>query len=182
MVSLGDSKMNTDTTNTFGSMLKKHREGAKKTLRDLGCEADVPHSVIAAIESGRRSVTTEVAVRLAEALHVKDKDTFLLKAISTTKRQKILPFAKAYRAEVLNSMAIYLANAGILAGDIEECQFKGDTNFATKVMDNVKKGQTDPNFFVSSTKQLGPEFLIATKRGREYTVTVVGERTDKRKG
>jgi len=168
---------------SFGVILKRLRNGAGQSLRDLGYEANVPHSVIAAIESGRRSVSTEVALRLAEALHVKDKDAFLLKAISTTKRRKILPFACAYGAGVLNCMAIYLANAGVSPNSIADTCFVKppftDKDVDEAFMSQAMEKATQQKMVGTATidrdvmkKLPRSHFMIRTKDGQKIVVAI----------
>lgn len=123
------SKHTTDTP-TFGSLLKQLREAAGMTLRGLGELAGIPHSVIAAIESNHRSPNLQTAERLADSLKVADRSAFLFRAISTTKNQRMLPFARKHNATVLNYLPLCLAHMGIEAASIQECRY-GEPPFAT---------------------------------------------------
>lgn len=171
----------TTLTETFGAMLKRLRTETGRSLRDLGQQADVPYSTIAVIEAGRQSVTIELAERLADALKIEDRDSFLMKAISTTKRQRILPFACGYRAEILNGLAIYLAHAGIAAEDIAGCYFAKppynesdvDRTFVTGVMDQVKIGNSHRVHVIRDGGPLpGPALVLQMKGGRRLVLTV----------
>lgn len=171
----------TTITEPFGGMLKRLRMDAQLSLRDLGHEADMPHSAIAAIESGRQGVTIELAERLADALRIKDRDSFLMKAVSTTKRQRILPFARGYRAEILNGLAIYLAHAGISAKDIDGCYFAKppydessvDEMFVSQVMEQVKRGNSSRVHVIRDRGPLpGPGLVIQMKSGRRLVLVV----------
>lgn len=154
-------------TESFGVMLKRLRTEAKYTLRDLGDQARIPYSDISAIEAGRRSISCELAERLIEVLQVKDKDMFLLKAISTTKRQKLLPVVKLYDAWVLNSMALYLANTGIKPSEITETYFE-DPTFVSGSMHKMKQEQW---MQLNQEGQVGPCFVVV-KGDQKFTVTV----------
>ena len=168
-------------TETFGAMLKRLRIEAGRSLRDLGHQADIPYSTIAVIESGRQSVTIELAERLADALEIEDRDSFLMKAVSTTKRERILPFARGYRAEILNGLAIYLAHAGIAVEDIAGCYFARppynesdvDGKFVSQVMEQVKRRNSHQVHVVRDGGSLpGPGLVIQMKGGRRLVLTV----------
>ena len=71
-----------------GLLLKQHRTHASLTLRRLAQLADVKHSNIALIESGKKTCGPTVAAKLANALHLdgQSRVEFLVAASGTTKR------------------------------------------------------------------------------------------------
>ena len=107
----------------FGPLLKQLRREAGLTLRGLGRKASIPHSVIAAMESGYRRPNIHTAQRLADALLVRDPTEFLLLAISTTRNQRMLPFARQHDATVLNYLPLCLAHLGINPGSITDTRY-----------------------------------------------------------
>jgi transcriptional regulator with XRE-family HTH domain len=171
----------TTITETFGKMLKRLRTEAQLSLRDLGCQADIPHSAIAAIEAGRQNIGIKQAEKLADVLKPHDRGSFLMKAVSTTKHERVLPFACGYRAEVLNAMAIYLAHAGIASEDIAGCYFAKspydesdvDRTFVTQVMEWARKEKPIQVLIKPQRRPLpGPDLVLQMKNGKRYALIV----------
>lgn len=175
-----NSMMTSITAEPFGAMLKRLRTEAGRTLRDLGEKADMPHSAISAIEAGRQNIGIKQAEKLADVLQPRDRGNFLMKAVSTTKHERILPFASGYRAEILNGLAIYLAHAGITAGDIDDCYFAkspfnpsdADRTFVSQVMEQVKRGNSHRVHVVRDGGPMGPALVLQMKGGRRFVLTV----------
>ena len=174
----------TTITETFGKMLKRLRTEARLSLRNLGYQADIPHSAIAAFEADRQNIGIKQAEKLAAVLKPQDKGTFLMKAVGTTKRERILPLASGYPAEILNGLAIYLAHAGIASEDIADCFFANspydesnvDRTFVTRAMDQVKNGNSHRIHVIRDGGPLpGPALVIQIKRGRRFVLTVGAE-------
>jgi transcriptional regulator with XRE-family HTH domain len=176
-----NSMMMSITSETFGAMLKRLRTSAQLSLRDLGQQADIPHSAIAAIEAGRQNIGIKQAEKLADVLKPHDRGSFLMKAVSTTKRERILPFANRYHAEVLNAVAIYLAHAGISPEDIASCCFARppynesdvDGMFVTRAMGLTGKGSVHRVPITAQRKPLpGPDLVLQMKNGKRYALIV----------
>lgn len=151
------------------------------TLRALGRIAKASYSAIAAIEAGRRAVSPEVAERLADALKVEDKGTFMLKAIGTTKRLRVLPFAKNYGTDILNALALYLAYWGIRPENVRHSSFATsladpESQTMTFVTQALKTSKTRPSIQNGvGRKQLklsGPKLLLTLKSGEKLILSV----------
>lgn len=113
----------------FGKLLSDLRERARLTNRELAVMAKVPHSLIAGLQAGSRSVGEYQARKIGKALELKDGalDSFVLNAINTC-TDKVLEEAKDYPASFLNMIARQLRLAGILPQNLRTFQINGDSS------------------------------------------------------
>ena len=112
---------------SFGAQLSAQRQRAGFTNRQLADRADVPCSLIAGLQSGRRRVGEMQALRIGNALGLKsgELDRFILSALDTCS-EKVLNDAKEYPSTFLNLIAKQLRVAGILPKDLSNFQINGD--------------------------------------------------------
>lgn len=113
----------------FSTKLTELRTAAKLTNYELARIADVPESMIAGIQSGRRRVGEHQARKLGTALRFSGEalEQFILHAIDTSE-EKILNEAKPYPAVLLNLLARQLNKSGVCAEAICDCRVNGDLN------------------------------------------------------
>lgn len=111
----------------FGKLLSSLREKARLTNRELAVMAKVPHSLIAGLQSGSRSVGEYQARKIGLALELKDAalESFMLAAINTC-TDKVLEESKEYPASFLNMVAKQLREAGILPQNLRNFQLNRD--------------------------------------------------------
>lgn len=70
---------------TFHTKLKELRQGQNLTLRKLGEKAGVSYSILNSIENGRIQPSKDVALALANALKLVDKEELLSLAAKASK-------------------------------------------------------------------------------------------------
>lgn len=70
---------------TFHTKLKELRQGQNLTLRKLGEKAGVSYSILNSIENGRIQPSKDVALALANALKLVDKEELLSLAANASK-------------------------------------------------------------------------------------------------
>jgi transcriptional regulator with XRE-family HTH domain len=111
----------------FSSQLSSLRKAVKLTNHELARKADVPKSLIAGLQSGKRRIGELQARRLGAALGLtgSELERFILAAIDTC-TEKVLDEAKSYPAEFLNLIARQLRRAGIFADSIVRYVIDGD--------------------------------------------------------
>lgn len=111
----------------FGKLLSELREKARLTNRELAVMAKVPHSLIAGLQGGSRTVGEHQARKIGLALDLEDRalDSFILNAIDTC-TDKVLEESKEYPASFLNMIAKQLRLAGILPQDLKNFQINRD--------------------------------------------------------
>lgn len=111
----------------FSQHLSTLRNEAKLTNRELARRADVPTSLIAGLQSGKRRIGELQARRIGIALGLccSELEQFVLCAIDTC-TEKVLEEARSYPAELLNLIARQLRKAGILADSIFNYIVEGD--------------------------------------------------------
>ena len=98
----------------FSEILTNLRIQANLTNRELAEVADVPHSMIAGIQSGRRPVGEKQARKLGVALGLQGEelDTFVLDAVETCS-EKLLRVCREYPSWLLNLLPLTLIQRGI---------------------------------------------------------------------
>lgn len=110
----------------FGNLLSRLREREELSNRELAAKADVPHSLIAGLQSGRRRVGEMQALRIGNALGLNgvDLDSFVMAAVNTCS-EKVLKQANEYPSTFLNLVAKQLRVAGILPKNLRTFQING---------------------------------------------------------
>jgi transcriptional regulator with XRE-family HTH domain len=115
--------MNDTTTakRALGALLRQLRTNNHLSLRELGDKSNLPHSLIAGIESGDRPAGPSVAVKLANALELLGdaRDLFLLQAAQTTRRDHLLQEAQGLDAIVINFLPRKLIANGVVPAQIK---------------------------------------------------------------
>ena len=111
----------------FGKTLSRLRERAELSNRQLADRADVPHSLIAGLQSVRRRVGEMQALRIGNALGLTagELDGFVLAAVNTC-TEKVLKSSLDYPSSFLNLIAKQLRVAGILPQHFSNFQINGD--------------------------------------------------------
>lgn len=111
----------------FGQELTQLRTRANLSNRDLAALADVPHSLIAGLQSGSRRIGEYQAKKIGIALGLSGEklDRFILTAVDTC-TEKILVSAREYPASLLNWLPVHLRSLGILPQQLTgiECDDK----------------------------------------------------------
>lgn len=107
----------------FKDQLTRLREKKGLSNRQLAELASVPHSLIAGLQSGRRSVGEFQARKIGRALGLQGEalETFVLAAISTC-TEKVLNELRDYPASILNFLAKQLFISGILPQHLNQFQ------------------------------------------------------------
>jgi transcriptional regulator with XRE-family HTH domain len=114
----------------FGQELRRCRSAAGLSLRVLGARAGLPHTMIAAIEAGDKTVGPGVAEKLATALNLagQDQDQFLLRAAQTRKRDKLMLCSRELDARIVNYVPRALAATGLDLSTIDTTELaRGDS-------------------------------------------------------
>jgi transcriptional regulator with XRE-family HTH domain len=108
----------------FGSLLKQIRNNSNLSLRQLGVKSNLPHSLIAGIESGDRPAGLSVAVKLQKALELTspDADVFLLKAAQTTHRDHLLQEVHGLDALTINFLPRFIIKNGLVPATIKNTE------------------------------------------------------------
>jgi transcriptional regulator with XRE-family HTH domain len=118
--------MNDTTTakRAFGDLLRQLRTNNHLSLRELGDKSNLPHSLIAGIESGDRPAGPSVALKLRKAFELTpaDADAFLLKAAQTTRRDHLLKEAQGLDAIVINFLPRKLIQNGVVSAQIKNSE------------------------------------------------------------
>ena len=98
----------------FSDYLTQLRTSAGLSNRELAVKAEVPRTLIAGLQSGRRRVGEYQASKIGKALglHNEDMDSFVLSAVNTC-TEKVLNDAKEYPSSFINLVARQLRMAGI---------------------------------------------------------------------
>jgi transcriptional regulator with XRE-family HTH domain len=113
----------------FGNMLRELR--ADKSVRQLAKDAHVPHSLIVALENGKRSAGAKTAEKLADGLHLRgnERDSFLTAAQSTTLRNRFGPTEtrKTHSERVI--LDLIMAFTGLERAQIRESIFCEQDNY-----------------------------------------------------
>ncbi len=114
---------------SLAEQLSRLRIDKQLTIRELAKLADVSHSVIAGLQSGKRIIGGHQARKIGTALGLRDSalDHFVLLAIDECS-QKVLVTSKCYPAELLNLLARQLGQAGIEAESIYRFAIDGNTH------------------------------------------------------
>ena len=99
----------------FGYHLKKLRKQRNLSQGDLKASSGVADSLISAFEHGDRAVGAEVATRLADALSLEgdERESFLLSAASTRRRDRLVEYARQLPPEIINYLPRVLSEAGV---------------------------------------------------------------------
>jgi transcriptional regulator with XRE-family HTH domain len=116
----------------FSRLLSTLRKAAKLTNSELAGRANVPKSLIAGLQSGKRRIGELQARRLGVALGLtgSELEQFVLAAIDTC-TEKVLEEVKSYPAAFINLIARQLRGAGILAGSILQYAIGGTSSSQT---------------------------------------------------
>jgi transcriptional regulator with XRE-family HTH domain len=111
----------------FSDYLTQLRTSAGLSNRELGVKAEVPRTLIAGLQSGRRRVGEYQASKIGKALglHNEDLDAFILLAVNTC-TEKVLKEAQDYPSTFINLIAKQLRLAGILPHDVANFQVNGN--------------------------------------------------------
>jgi len=111
----------------FADRLIELRTQRGLTNVKLAERADVPCSLIAGLQSGKRRVGEMQARRIGVALGLQatELETFIFDAINQCS-EKVLNESRDYPAELLNRLAILLRKAGILPEQVCDCTVVGD--------------------------------------------------------
>jgi transcriptional regulator with XRE-family HTH domain len=106
----------------FGHTLGTLRNERDLTIYQLAEAADVPATLISALQHGNRTVGENNATKIGTALGLSGAalQDFVFLALNDAKG-KVLEQYRAYPAEVLNLVAITLQAAGIAAHQISRC-------------------------------------------------------------
>lgn len=126
----------------FSETLTKLRTRAGLSNRDLAALAEVPHSFIAGLQSGRRRVGEHQARKIGLALGLTGEalDDFILSAVDTC-TEKLLADAQGYPASLLNLVARQLRSAGIPPESLSGCECTGNGS-KQSIRLQLQNGQT----------------------------------------
>lgn len=124
----------------FGSLLRRLKKEKQLSNRGLAKLADVPHSLIASLQTGQRGIGEYAGRKLGIALglHGSALESFVLEAINTC-TEKVLKQALAYPASLINHLPIKLSCAGISPSDLRSIELEGDVIFL--LLTNGSKAQ-----------------------------------------
>lgn len=107
----------------FGEQLKYLREMKGLTVRELAARANTALAVVTMVENGHWGAGPDLLIRLGEALGLKGRklDAFILDGFSTSKRDLLLPKAKAYPARINNALALKCVECVLHPENISTC-------------------------------------------------------------
>lgn len=123
---------------SFGEKLKTLRKQQHLTIYKLGELADVPFTLISALENNRRSIGENNATKIGKALGLEGHQLreFVFLALNDA-QGKILEEYHGYPADLLNLLPTILKDAGVEPGDIKSSLLRpdyGDGTVADAVM------------------------------------------------
>ncbi|MDB6156288.1 MAG: hypothetical protein JWL90_4741 [Chthoniobacteraceae bacterium] len=113
--------------NSFATQLSQLRTTSGLTNVELASRAKVPTSLIAGLQSGKRTIGEYQARKIGVALGLKDAELtrFIYLAIDNC-TEKVLKELGNYPAELINSLGQQLRRAGIQPEQIQDCGVKTD--------------------------------------------------------
>lgn len=111
----------------FPDYLTQLRENANLTNQQLAVKANVPRSLIAGLQSGKRRVGEYNARKIGDALGLTgaELEDFIYSALDTC-TVKVINDHRYYPAELLNLLAKQLRGMGILPEQVEQYRIDGD--------------------------------------------------------
>ena len=110
----------------FGLHLKALRNRQNLTLRQLDELSGAAYSMISCLEHGDRAVGGDVAANLATALGLcgEERETFLLMAAATRRRDRLVGYARTLAPELVNFVPRVLARAGVNLEAVDACELR----------------------------------------------------------
>ena len=114
------------TRDQFKQELRRLRAQAGMTVRELSERAGICQSLISAYEVAEKSVSSESAAKLADAMALKGffRNRFLLLAASTKRRDRLVGYSRDMGAAILNFIPHKLREAGIDLNAITDCDYR----------------------------------------------------------
>jgi len=127
-----------NTLLTFGEKLRTLRKKNNLTIYKLGELADIPFTLISALENSRRKVGVNNATKLGRALGLADQSLrdFVYLALDNA-TGKVLEEFRSYPADLINLLPTLLKDAGVNPEDIKGTVLRpdyGDETVADAVM------------------------------------------------
>lgn len=146
-----------NTRDQFKQELRHQRAQARLTVRELSEKAGICQSLISAYEVAEKSVSSDSAVKLANAMALKglSRDKFLLLAASTKRRDRLVGYARDMGAAILNFVPHKLREAGIDLSTITDCQYQ------QTLKPDLSKGPDRLSIQLKGGKKLICDFTVA---------------------
>jgi len=112
----------------FGALLSGHLTKRGLGLRELARAASLSHGLVSDVKSGRKSAGADLAVKLADALHLEgqERESFLLAAAGTRTKDKLMKLSQGVAPELVNHLPLVLAAARIHPASVDNCQRTGN--------------------------------------------------------
>jgi hypothetical protein len=102
------------------------RDRQHLTLRQLDELSGAPYSMISCLEHGDRAVGGDVAANLATALGLcgEERETFLLMAAATRRKDRLVGYARTLAPELVNFVPRVLARFGVNLEAVDACEVR----------------------------------------------------------